>query len=175
MAHQNNFAIRKYEEMYNPTNPLRPLITIRHRADVCINGYVIEFQHSPISNTKFNERCWFYRRAGYKVVWIFDFMDADIECIKSTDYSDIWKWRYPKKTFVDFYAASDFCRENYFLFFQLDGDLLTRVMWSKPKNIYDYDGDYDHTESDFSRFSTWFKYDYTPDEFVAAINRRLIY
>lgn len=172
-AYRCNFNMRNYELNY--INPLVPSITIKHRADVCINGYVIEFQHSPISNTEFNERCWFYNRAGYKVVWIFDYMHEDIYCTKSTDYSDIWKWTRPKKTFVDFYAAGDFNRKNIFLFFQLDGNLLTKVVWSKPKSIYDEFGDYEYTESDFHCFSTYMRYDYTPDEFVSAINSRKIY
>lgn len=46
----------------------------KHRADVCINGYVIEFQHSPISREEFNKRNNFYTNAGYKLVWIFDYI-----------------------------------------------------------------------------------------------------
>ena len=36
------------------------LLNMKHRADVLACGYVIEFQHSPISKSEFNERNWFY-------------------------------------------------------------------------------------------------------------------
>ncbi len=45
---------------------------IKHRADVCISGSVIEFQHSPISAREFQERNDFYSIAGHKVIWLFD-------------------------------------------------------------------------------------------------------
>lgn len=43
-----------------------------HRADILMGGYVIEFQHSPISAGEFERRNKFYTRAGYKVIWVFD-------------------------------------------------------------------------------------------------------
>ena len=43
-----------------------------HRADVLINGTVIEFQHSPISSEEFEARNSFYKECGYRVVWLFD-------------------------------------------------------------------------------------------------------
>lgn len=46
-----------------------------HRADVLAYGYVIEFQHSPISAEEFEERNRFYTSLGKKVVWIFDVSD----------------------------------------------------------------------------------------------------
>ena len=48
---------------------------IKHRADILKDGYVIEFQHSPISYDDFNNRNKFYRGLGYKVIWIFDSSD----------------------------------------------------------------------------------------------------
>lgn len=36
------------------------------RADILMGGYVIEFQHSPISAGEFERRNKFYTRAGYK-------------------------------------------------------------------------------------------------------------
>lgn len=46
-----------------------------HRADVLINGTVIEFQHSPISSEEFEARNCFYKNCGYRVVWLFDATD----------------------------------------------------------------------------------------------------
>ena len=45
---------------------------VKHRADVLINGTVIEFQHSPISPQEIAERNKFYTESGCKVVWVFD-------------------------------------------------------------------------------------------------------
>lgn len=44
----------------------------KHRADVLINGTVIEFQHSPITAEEIAERNKFYAECGYKIVWVFD-------------------------------------------------------------------------------------------------------
>lgn len=67
-----------------------------HRADILIGRYVIEFQHSPISAGKFEERNSFYTKAGYKVIWVFDETDAfENEYISgSADDNNkfIWKW-----------------------------------------------------------------------------------
>lgn len=45
---------------------------VRHRADVCVNVTVIEFQHSPMSVSEFLDRNEFYTSAGYKLIWLFD-------------------------------------------------------------------------------------------------------
>lgn len=67
-----------------------------HRADVLIGGYVIEFQHSPISADEFDERNRFYRSAGYKVIWVFDeidtFANEYISDSPDDDNKFIWKW-----------------------------------------------------------------------------------
>ena len=64
-AWQNRFPIKNQEV------PL-PFDKPCHRADVLAYGYVIEFQHSPISVEEFDERNRFYTSLGKKVVWIFD-------------------------------------------------------------------------------------------------------
>lgn len=51
------------------------IFNVKHRADVCIGNYVIEFQHSPISAKEFYNRNWFYNLAGYNVIWVLDFKD----------------------------------------------------------------------------------------------------
>lgn len=45
---------------------------VKHRADVLINNFVIEFQHSPITAKEITERNNFYLSCGYTVVWVFD-------------------------------------------------------------------------------------------------------
>ena len=44
----------------------------KHRADICINNTVIEFQHSPISSEEINKRNNFYLSCGYNMIWVFD-------------------------------------------------------------------------------------------------------
>lgn len=85
-------------------------LTIKHRADVLACGYVIEFQNSPISKKEFNERNWFYTSCGYKVIWIFNFVDKVKN--QQISYIDEWyskrdngakyKWNNAVKTFLDF-------------------------------------------------------------------------
>lgn len=59
-----------------------------HRADILINDTVIEFQHSPISGKKFEERNSFYKNCGYRVVWLFDVTDK----MEIDDCNDlVWK------------------------------------------------------------------------------------
>ena len=65
---QNRFPLRNREVPLPFENPC-------HRADVLACGYVIEFQHSPISLDEFNERNRFYTSLGKKMVWVFDLSD----------------------------------------------------------------------------------------------------
>ena len=43
-----------------------------HRADVCINNTVIEFQHSSITAEEVKKRNIFYLSLGFNVIWVFD-------------------------------------------------------------------------------------------------------
>lgn len=45
-----------------------------HIADVKVGDVIIEFQHSPMNNEVFEERCRFYSRFGH-LVWVFDFRE----------------------------------------------------------------------------------------------------
>jgi len=63
---------------------------IIHRADILINGTVIEFQHSPISSGEFEDRNSFYKNCGHQVVWLFDATDK----MKVDDcFELVWKRR----------------------------------------------------------------------------------
>lgn len=76
-----------------------------HRADVCIDNYVVEFQHSTIFKEEFMKKNYFYAQAGYKVVWIFDFIDEylnnKMECYdewsKGNDNGGKFKWSNPPR------------------------------------------------------------------------------
>ena len=56
---------------------------VKHRADVLINGTVIEFQHSHITAKEIAERNKFYTESGCKVVWVFDANKSGIGSIKN--------------------------------------------------------------------------------------------
>lgn len=145
-----------------------------HRADVCFNGYVIEFQHSPISAREFNERNWFYSTAGYKVIWIFDMQeqydDGKMECydewFKGHSSGGKYKWTRPSKTFISWNPKYN---KNVDVYFQIadfddasDSTYFEKVMWV----IEDEEGD-----SNLKRFFT----DYYPgnmNEIVNEINKK---
>ena len=67
-----------------------------HRADILIGGYVVEFQHSPISAGEFERRNRFYTNAGYKVIWVFDetvaFGNEYISSSPDDENKFVWKW-----------------------------------------------------------------------------------
>ena len=129
----------------------------KHRADVMACGYVIEFQHSPITAEEFEERNNFYRSYGKKVVWIFDFvdecdskrMDWYEEWDKGNDKGAKWAWKYPKRFLQNYIPQYD---KDIIVFFQLsyadhtekDTAYLERVVWA-----IDEDG-----VSNFKRFLT---------------------
>lgn len=75
-----------------------------HRADVLIGNIAVEFQHSPISAEEFEDRCIFFRGAGYRLAWIFDaekpFHSHRIR--PANQYSvDAWQWTKPPRIFGD--------------------------------------------------------------------------
>lgn len=136
----------------------------KHRADVLAYGYVVEFQHSPISREEFNRRNDFYIKAGKKVVWVFDVIyefknkrleyNPDVEDQGSgDDYGGVYKWSYSKKCFKDFVPQE---QKNIILFFQkneqtsflddCEDSYIERVMWSMKDK---YSG-----EANFKEFYT---------------------
>ena len=78
---------------------------IKHRADVIIDHTVIEFQHSLLSESDFNERNNFYYDLGYKVIWFFDLSDLyESKKISFTAARNglAHSWKNPKKYFNAF-------------------------------------------------------------------------
>lgn len=128
----------------------------KHRADVLACGYVIEFQHSPISCEEFNRRNNFYTRAGKKVVWIFDLTvekeNGQLRCVEEwrrrnarrvLDNGGKWEWKYHKKCFKDFVPHE---QKNIILFFQIaetdfineeDFCYIERVTWAARYRFLD--------------------------------------
>ena len=91
-----------------------------HRADVCINNTVIEFQHSHITAEEVEKRNIFYLNLGLNVVWVFDakdkLIDLDNNIINATypyskfhiEKNDLY-WKIKNKIFENFkyYRNSD--------------------------------------------------------------------
>lgn len=141
--------------------PEDAMIHIKHRADVLINNYVIEFQHSPISREEFNARNWFYSYCGYKIIWVFDMSDKEIELIRETYTRNtsrgLYKWSYALKTFRDFDVVEN--KDVIKLYFQFDFDDCNRqdkfieaVTWATPEfNRFYTDDDKAVTAEDLLR------------------------
>ncbi len=129
----------------------------KHRADVMACGYVIEFQHSPITAEEFNERNHFYLNYGKKVIWIFDFSDEfenrHINCYdersRKNDNGGKYKWIYPKRFLYNYLPQRD---KNIIVFFQFfdsshlnnENFYIERVIWAIEENGF----------SNFKRFVT---------------------
>lgn len=118
---------KHWQELFPKENREVDIIynNIKHRADVCINGYVIEFQHSSMSSTEFDKRNDFYTRAGYKVLWIFDLMKqyergqlffTGVDKIGVHKWKEYFEWRHIYHTFDNFIPQN---HDNIILFFQL--------------------------------------------------------
>ena len=99
--------------------------TICHRADVLVDRTVVEFQHSILSSTKFEERNFFYINTGYKVVWLFDLSDLySSGQIKKVSSGKDWlfSWDNPKKAFNYFTTDKATAIDLFFQFSKEDED-----------------------------------------------------
>lgn len=140
----------------------------KHRADVMACGYVIEFQHSPITADEFNVRNQFYLNYGKKVIWIFDLLE-EFESGHIKWYDDWssdnnnggkYKWSYSKR-FLQSFLPQD--NKNVIVFFQFfaskhsnsDEGYIERVTWAIKKDGF----------SDFKRFCT----SYSPSNFLELL------
>lgn len=180
--HFSNMTYEKFIEYKESTQ--RKELIIRHRADVLACGYAIEFQHSPISSKEFNERNWFYISCGYKVIWIFDFIeeyeDGRImlteEWHRKNESGAKYKWNYASKTFCDFlpqehkpqYIDDEWWKGDITVFFQISDSqeegvgIMEKVIWAAAD-------DYGH--STFKYFMTSY-YPSTQKEFMDYVKRR---
>ena len=94
-----------WQQFYPLENQEVPVVNDlgRHRADVLINGTVVEFQHSPMSTEEFQERNAFYTACGYRVVWLFDARDAYQSNLTVDEYAaNVYRWKHPPKTLTGF-------------------------------------------------------------------------
>lgn len=113
---------------------------VSHRADVLVNGCVIEFQHSSISANEFEERNRFYTSAGYKIIWVFDeiFAFEDRRIIESFDDCNKFIWKWPNQAISSVVPQNS---KNIAILLQFsegeddneDGYWLAKVEWAIPK------------------------------------------
>ena len=81
-----------------------------HRADIKIDNYIIEFQHSPISEENLRERIDYYTAYG-KLIFLFDLREKEI--FNNHYKSNTFIWKYPSRSII---PPNN---KNYFLFFQV--------------------------------------------------------
>lgn len=94
-----------------------------HRADVCINNLVVEFQHSPISAQEITDRESFYGN----MIWVFDLSDANHRF-------ENWG-KYRKTNFLDtrfIYSALSVKNQNVFEFYWKN---MRKTLFSVKKHL----------------------------------------
>ena len=112
----------------------------KHRADVCINNFVIEFQHSPISAEEVKSRNVFYTELGYNIVWVFDANNSirDLDGIEFNEKypierlyvgNKIFEWKRKKTTFANFKFSN-----NMDIFFETQCNNVKTLFLVKPKD-----------------------------------------
>lgn len=99
----------------------------KYLADVCVNKHIIEFREDGVSKEEFDIKNKFYTAAGYKVIWIFNFIDlykkGRIErydehyCNNSRVSGGKYKWKQPRK-FMQNYNPSYRYDKDIFVFLQ---------------------------------------------------------
>jgi len=100
-----------------------------HRADVLIDEIVYEFQHSSMSSEEFLERNAFYTQSGYKLVWVYDFIQKfqEEKIYKIDEFPNgSFTLKFPRKTIFTEEDVSSF-NENLVLFFELEPGKLFEV------------------------------------------------
>lgn len=94
---------------------------IVHIADIKIGDLIIEFQHSPMDNETFEERCWFYSQFGH-LVWVFDltekWMNEQIEFVMKNHKNDYGYFRWSRSNKM--LGMYDFRSCGFDMFVELD-------------------------------------------------------
>ncbi len=118
---QNQFPLENQEKVFS-------LYGNTHRADVFINDTVLEFQHSPISESEFDDRNHFYNGLGFYVIWIFDVRDKEIEYLENSydNTSRFFAWKHP----IRFLSKCDKHKKGVTVFLQIDNPI-----WERQKDF----------------------------------------
>ena len=82
----NNGKDKNFSNLFNINDDLGTnVIKLVHKADICFGDVVLLFQESDISSQEFQYTNWFFNKAGYIVIWIFqkyeDFKRGNIQII----------------------------------------------------------------------------------------------
>jgi len=127
---------RKMQNMF-PTEAQESIVKHNgetHRADILVGDVVIEFQHSPISVDEFCDRNDFYRSTGYRLAWVFDMRDADLEYIDSEGSGNHARYKHPKQFLSAAPAIGNNVRDFAIWFCCEDEDEMhfEKVIWNTP-------------------------------------------
>ena len=119
----------------------------KHRADVLIGDVVIEFQFSNISAAEFEDRNRFFRSAGYRLAWVFNFSHiSEDNLYESEDKENMMIWKHPMRIFANANYLGE-KNKNFAIWFSRYGDeefdklgeeYIGRVIWA----IKNDDGQY---------------------------------
>lgn len=153
---------KTYAELY-PDDPdyIDDMTTDTHIADICYKNYVVEFQHSPMSSKEFYNRTTFYLRAGYNLIWIFDwnskYWNGHLDDYYQNDNTTKWAVKYAPKTCIDYNPKED----NLMICFSYNEEtsesygkdigksVVEQIVWARP-NKYDSDlVDYSRIVTDY--------------------------
>lgn len=91
-----------------------------HRADVLMDGVVVEFQHSPISIEDVMGRCEFFWNLGNKVCWVMHVPDFSV-----FEGDDFVTWRHPKHWF----DKVNFSRPDFSVWLVNDDNVARRIKY----------------------------------------------
>ncbi len=89
-----------------------------HRADIKVSDYIIEFQHSPISEEELNQRIDFYTSYG-KLIFLFDMRGKEI--FSNRYVRNNFRWKYPSRTII---PPNN---KDYFVFLQISDNTILFV------------------------------------------------
>lgn len=113
-----------------------------HRADILVGKTVIEFQHSPISQTEFQDRNDFFRRLGYRIAWVFDAQEPmDSKRLVYMDLGNPYmkRWENPPRIFEACPRLSDSSTDfALWLSYRPDDDepcYFQRVVWTATTEL----------------------------------------
>lgn len=125
-----------------------------HRADVLVDRTAVEFQHSILSPSVFDDRNNFYLNLGYKVVWVFDisnlYKNGKIRYETENDACRFY-WSNPKKTF----SAYDINKGEIELFFHIEDEgegNIFHVRWASYLGFEEFRTEIPLTKEEFLEY-----------------------
>ena len=140
----------KRMQNYFPKESQEVVVTHRgkkHRADVLIGDVVLEFQYSPITASEFEDRNRFFKRAGYRLAWVFCLKHIPEDSLYSSEEKEnMMIWKHPMRIFAnaDYLGESNkrfalwFSYRNDYEPDEVEEEYINRVVWA----IKDEDGFY---------------------------------